>query len=96
MGKSAKVMTVGAGVFVGGLVIVVGGNLIGIASFDRATEPGNPSLEGASEGIVKVLFSTVVGTPIAVVGFCLLLGGLIAYFIGKRESRGEGRSTESY
>ena len=84
MKKSIKFIISGAVLFFGSLIFGVGGTVISlIYSFNQMSsfEQANP--DQLAEGISSSLIATLVGIPIAFIGFCLLVGGLIAYLVGR-------------
>ena len=90
MKKSIKVSIVGAVLLVGGLVVYLGGTTIGIMrSFNSVAESGTSSPEQLAEGISNSLISTAVGIPVSILGFCLLVGGAIAYLSGRQQDKSE-------
>ena len=90
MKKSAKVAIAGAILFVGSLLLGVGGTVAGmIRAFNSVAESSGTSAEELSEGISNSLVSTAVGIPLALVGLCLLVGGAVAYFAGGRKKTPE-------
>ncbi len=87
MKKSVKVMIAGAVLFVGSLLFGVGGTVIGmIRSFNQVASSGqaNPE-ELAAEWVSTSLVTTMICIPIAFIGLCLFIGGLISYFLGKNK-----------
>ncbi|MBT3376493.1 MAG: hypothetical protein HN742_41535 [Lentisphaerae bacterium] len=90
MRKSAKVAIAGAILFLGSLLLGIGGTIVGmVRSFNTVAESGSASAEELSQGISCSLISTMVGIPFALVGFCLLIGGAIAYFTHGRSEAAE-------
>ena len=84
MRTSAKVTISGAVLFVGSLVLGVGGTIMGmIRSFNSVAESGTGSSQELAEGISNSLISTVVGIPLALIGLGLLIGGLIVLCVRK-------------
>lgn len=92
MRKLSKFMRVGAVVFLGGLVLGVGGCTIGsMRAFNRLAESGLESPEGVAEGMSNALVSVAVAIPVAAIGLGLFIVGLIAYSSEKR-NREKGRN----
>lgn len=86
MKKSAKIAIGGAVLFVGSLLLGVGGTGAGmIRLFNSAAESSGSSAEELAEGTMNALISTAVGIPLALVGLCLLVEGIVAYFAGGRK-----------
>jgi biopolymer transport protein ExbB/TolQ len=96
MKKSAKVMIAGAVLFVGSLILGVGGTVVGmISSFNQVASSGQADTEEVSEAIGTSLIPTMIGMPIAFIGLCLLVGGVIAYFVGSNKIADETNNVES-
>ena len=90
MKKSAKVAIAGVILFVGSLLLGVGGTVAGmIRVFNRAADSSGTSPDDLAEGTINSLISTAVGIPLALVGLCLLVGGGVAYFAGGRKKTTE-------
>ena len=90
MKKSVMVAMAGAVLFVGSLLLGFGGTVAGMINvFNSAAESGGTSAEELSGGISNSLISTGIGVPLSLVGLCLLVGGVVAYFAG-----GQIRTTE--
>jgi hypothetical protein len=87
---SAKVAIAGAILFVGSLLLGVGGTVAGmIRVFNSAAESSGTAPEGLAEEISNSLISTAVGIPLALVGLCLWVGGGVTYFAGGRKKTTE-------
>jgi uncharacterized membrane protein len=90
MKRSIKVLIAGALLLVGGFVFGLAGTIMGmIRTFSRIAESGTGSPKQLAEGIDNSLISTAVGIPVSFIGLCLVIGGLIAYFVGKQQSKSE-------
>ncbi len=86
MKKSVKVMIVGVILFIGSLLFAVGGTVIGmIRSFNQIASSSQPNTEELAEWVSTSFTITMIGIPIAFLGLCLLIGGVIAYFVGKNK-----------
>ena len=85
--KSIRVLRVGVVLFVGGLVFGLGGTIIGmIRSFNSSVGQSGTALpEQLAGNISNALISTAIGIPVSFIGLCLVIGGLIAYFMGRRQ-----------
>ncbi|CAA6694232.1 MULTISPECIES: MotA/TolQ/ExbB proton channel family protein [unclassified Lentimonas] len=86
MKKSVKIIIAGSVLFAGGIVFGVGGTVVNmIEAFDviEASGVGDPDALAAEIG--DSLIATVIGIPVSFVGFCMFLGGIIAYFVGRNK-----------
>lgn len=88
MKQSVKVLISGLVLLVGGMVFGFGGTIIGmIRSFNSvAASSGTASSEKLAEGIGNSLLSTAIGIPVSFIGLCLVVGGTIAYFVGRKKA----------
>jgi biopolymer transport protein ExbB/TolQ len=86
MRKSIQVVIAGVVLFIGGLVLGLGGVLVGtMQSFDRMADSTAPPVPGQlAEGLSLALVATAIGIPISLIGLCLVVGGLVAWFLGRR------------
>lgn len=93
MKKSMKVAIAGAILFVVSLLLGVSGTIVGmIRSFNSAAEPGGVSPDELAQGIGTSLIGTLIAIPFALVGLCLLVGGVVAYVNGRGQRGTEERS----
>ena len=86
MKNSVKIIILGSVLFTGGIVFGLGGTIVSmIDTFDAigVSDTGDPEILAAE--ISNALVTTAVGIPVAFIGFCLFLGGTIAYFVGKNK-----------
>ena len=96
MKNPVKLMIAGAVLFVGSLIFGVGGTVVGmISSFNQVASSGQADTEKLSEEIGTSLIPTMIGMPIAFIGLCLLVGGVIAYFVGRNKNADETNNVES-
>lgn len=83
----------GAILFVVSLLLGVSGTIVGmIRSFNSAAESGAVSPDELAEGIRTSLIATLIAMPFALVGLCLLVGGVVAYVTGRGKRGTEERS----
>ena len=81
MKSSVKIIIVGSVLFVGGIVFGLGGTIVSmIDTFNAVSVSGAGDPEILAEDISNALVTTAIGIPIAFVGFCLFVGGIISYF----------------
>lgn len=97
MKTSVKVLVSGVVLLVGAMIFGVGGTVIGmIHSFNNAAaSSGSTSPDKLAEGIGNSLISTAIGVPVAVIGLSLIIGGIVAYFVGKNNSKSKEQQQES-
>ena len=91
MKKSIKVLISGVVLLVGGMVFGLGATIIGmVRSFNTvAASSGTASAEELAEGICNSLICTAIGIPVSFIGLCLVVGGTIAYLMGRQEAASE-------
>ena len=89
MKNSAKIAVTGAILFVGGVVIGVAVTVLGMMNtFNTiANSPDKVSPSQVAGGLSYALMATSIGMCVSAVGFCLLIGGAIAYMVGRKRCR---------
>jgi len=88
MKKSIKVLVVGAVLLVGGLVFGLGCTVIGMMwTFSRLGSTQDVSPDQLGESLVSSFMFSAIGIPVAIVGFCLIVGGSIAYLVGRERDK---------
>ena len=89
MKNSAKIAVTGAILFVGGIVIGVAVTVLGMMwSFNTiGNSPDRVSSSQVASDISYALMATSIGMCVSAVGFCLLIGGAIAYVVGRKRCR---------
>ena len=87
MKVSVKIIILGSVIFAGGFIFGVGGTVISmIDAFNAVQESGaTADPDALAEDISNSLVTTAIGIPIALIGFSLFVGGIIAYFIGRNK-----------
>ena len=92
MRRSAKVAVFGGILFVGSLLVSLGGTVLGMmGGFNSLATSGEASEEQLAETLGNSLTLTGLLLPVAFVGLCLLAGGIIAYFAGRGKETPEER-----
>jgi hypothetical protein len=86
MKNSVKVAIAGGVLFVGGIVVGVGVTVVGMMCAFTAigNSPTTPPPSELAEGIGYSLMATSIGMGVSFLGFCILIGGVIAYVAGRK------------
>ena len=79
MKRSAKATIAGTIVFLAGLVFGIGGIVHMLQSFNSPGGSNSVSAQELAESVTTSFISTAIGVPLAIIGLCLGIGGLIFY-----------------
>ena len=92
MKRSIKVLIAGAVILAAGLTVRIAGEIIGITrAHNAAVAYGVPLREEVAkqmaEGMYIALITGAVGYLLAFIGLCIVIGGFIAYRVGRKREQ---------
>jgi uncharacterized membrane protein len=88
MKNSVKIIILGSVLLIGGIIGGVGGTMLQmIETFNTVDQSGVNSASELANNVSDSLYSTAIGLSVALIGFMFCVGGSIAYFTSKKESK---------